>query len=145
MLVGTFRPVDIALADHPLKTVKQDLLMHGLVSELPLEPLDEREITAYLGAESRDGCAPNELARLLHRHSEGNPMFMVSLLEHMAQRGFLARKKGRWELKAPAEGIALEIPENLRAMLERRSIALGAEEQRALEVASVNGMCSRRT
>jgi hypothetical protein len=28
MVVGRYRPIDLALTDHPLKSVKQDLLVH---------------------------------------------------------------------------------------------------------------------
>jgi hypothetical protein len=28
MVAGTYRPVDLALSDHPLKSVKHDLLVH---------------------------------------------------------------------------------------------------------------------
>src|ERR1700679_1501835 len=34
MLIGTFRPVDLALADHPLRALKRDLLIHRLCHEI---------------------------------------------------------------------------------------------------------------
>ena len=40
MVIGTYRPVDVILADHPLKGVKRELQAHGLCRELPLECLD---------------------------------------------------------------------------------------------------------
>ena len=42
MLIGTYRPVDVALVQHPLKTVKQDLLVHQLCREIALEAADGR-------------------------------------------------------------------------------------------------------
>ena len=36
MLIGTYRPVDVTLAQHPLKTVEQDLLVHQLCREIAL-------------------------------------------------------------------------------------------------------------
>jgi hypothetical protein len=39
MLIGTYRPVDVTLVGHPLKAVKQDLLVHHLCREIALEPL----------------------------------------------------------------------------------------------------------
>jgi len=51
MVIGTYRPADVALANHPLKAVKQDLLVHQLCHEIPLEPLREEDIAAYLAGE----------------------------------------------------------------------------------------------
>jgi len=39
MLIGTYRPVEVTLAENPLKVVKQDLLVHQLCREIALEPL----------------------------------------------------------------------------------------------------------
>ena len=40
IVVGTYRPVDVILGEHPLKAVKRELQAHGLCKELPLEVLD---------------------------------------------------------------------------------------------------------
>src|SRR5271157_5215633 len=52
LLIGTYRPVDVLLADHPLKALKQDLLIHHLCHEAALEPLDEAGVAEFLAAES---------------------------------------------------------------------------------------------
>jgi hypothetical protein len=43
-LLGTYRLADPLLADHPLRTVKPDLLVRQLFTEIALEPLREAEI-----------------------------------------------------------------------------------------------------
>ena len=58
MLIGTYRPVDLALADHPLKALKQELLLHKLCREIALEPLSEADISAFLAAPSPDASQP---------------------------------------------------------------------------------------
>ena len=143
MLIGTCRPVDLSLSEHPLKRVKQDLLVHRLCHEIVLEPLSESEVAEYMGP-----GLPAGLAGLIHRHSEGNPLFMVAVLEHITQRGFIsheseARDSGTWKLNVPIEDIDLEAPENLRTMIEAQIERLSAEERRALEVASVSGVSFR--
>ena len=40
MVIGTYRPVDVILGEHPLKSVKRELQAHGLCQELPLEVPD---------------------------------------------------------------------------------------------------------
>src|SRR5258707_5757017 len=69
MVIGTWRPVDIVLSDHPLKGLKQDLLAHQLCREIALEPLGEADITEYLTGEVSKTIPSEALAALLYRHS----------------------------------------------------------------------------
>ena len=140
MLIGTYRPTDVSLSEHPLKRLKQELLVHQLCHEIALAPLREADVAEYLGDGAMGADLPAGLARVVHRHTEGNPLFMVAALEHMTQRGFVSHENGAWRLDVPLEEIDLEVPENLRAMIEAQIERLSAEEQRALEVASVNGV-----
>src|SRR5271165_4484681 len=137
LLLGTYRPVDVMVAEYPLKRVKQDLLVHHLCHEIALEPLDEAEVAEYLAARSGGAAVPEGLAGLIYRHSEGNPLFMVAALNHMCDRGLIALENGSWHLRVPLEKIDVEAPETLRQMIELRIERLSAEEQRALEIASV--------
>ena len=41
MLVGTYRQVDVAVSEHPIKALKPDLLIHHLCREIALEALEE--------------------------------------------------------------------------------------------------------
>src|ERR1700675_5007538 len=62
LVIGTYRPVDVTLAQHPLKGVKQDLLVHHLCREIALEPLAEAEVADYLAIESTGQAVPEGLA-----------------------------------------------------------------------------------
>ncbi len=138
LVIATKRPVD-ALPGHPLKTLKQDLLVHQLCREIALRPLSEAEIGEYLAAESPGVAVPDGLAAVVYRHSEGNPLFMAAALAHLTDRGFLSRENGGWRLTRPLEDVHLGVPERLRQLVEAQVNRLPAEEQRALEVASVVG------
>ena len=50
MVIGTYRPVDVILGDHPLKGVKRELQAHGLCHELPLECLTEDAVVRSTSA-----------------------------------------------------------------------------------------------
>jgi hypothetical protein len=50
LLLGTYRPVDVIVREHPLQTVKQELLLHGQCQELASELLSEAAILDYLSA-----------------------------------------------------------------------------------------------
>jgi predicted ATPase len=131
--------VDIVLSDHPLEALKRDLLIHHLCREIVLNPLREGEVAKYLACESGGAAVPDGLAGLIFRHTEGNPLFMVAVLEHMQVRGLIAIENGTWQLRVPLDKIDLEAPESLRQMIEVQIELLSEEQERVLEVASVTG------
>jgi DNA-binding winged helix-turn-helix (wHTH) protein len=137
MLVGTYRSVDVTLSGHPLHTLKQDLLVHRLCHEIPLEPLSETEVAAYLDNASSGHDLPKGLAELIYRHTEGNPLFMVAALDHMTKRGLLSRERDGWRVNLPLEELDIQVPESLRQLIEVQIDRLSREEQYALEVASI--------
>lgn len=49
LVLGTYRPVDMIVKEHPLRAVKQELQLHGLGAELPLGLLSEKQVAEYLG------------------------------------------------------------------------------------------------
>lgn len=140
MLVGTFRPLDVALADHPLKGLKQELVVHRLGREFPLVRLSEQEVAEYLVAQAPGAVLPQGFASVVHRHSGGNPLFMITALEHVLSRGLVVRDGNGWQLAAPLDEVLRDVPENLREMIEAQIGRLSANEQRALEAASIVGV-----
>ena len=150
VLAGTYCPADLALDNQPLQTLARELLVHGLSHEIALTPLTVADVDAYVRGASSTTPA-NGLANLIHAHTEGNPLFMVAVLEHMTRRGLLAHEGGTWRPAVPLQEIAVDVPETLLEMLEARIERLSTEEQRILEVASVVGsvfsadMCAAAT
>jgi DNA-binding winged helix-turn-helix (wHTH) protein len=136
MVLATCRPLD---ADLPLKTLISDLVVRRFCRRIDLTPLSEAEVEEYLGAQSPASRPPPGLSALVRRHSEGNPLFIVAALEHLAKRGLLSCADGQWQLKVPLEQIELEVPDDLRHMIEAQLERLSAEEQSALELASIVG------
>jgi DNA-binding winged helix-turn-helix (wHTH) protein/tetratricopeptide (TPR) repeat protein len=138
LLVGTYRPLDVTLSEHPINVLKQDLLVHQLCEEIPLEPLTESDIAEYLDT-SAQTTLRDDLAKLLHRHSEGNPLFMVAALDDMFERDVLFRENGELKLRIPLEAVDLQVPETLRQMVEVQIDRLTPQELRTLEAASIEG------
>jgi predicted ATPase len=138
MLLATCRPVDLTISNHSLKGLMHDLVVHQLSHELALQPLGIAEVAEYLSP-SLQADLPKGLVEILHRHSDGNPLFLVAALEDLIQRGLLSQENGHWRLTIPVEEIDFRVPENLREMIEARIARLSVEEQRALEAASVSG------
>ena len=139
MLLCTYRPVDVVLSNSSLKGLKQDLLVHHLCSEIALERLEEPLIAEYLATKFSKGNVPAGLATVIYRHSGGNALFMVAIVQDMLKRGLIAQDKNGWSLTSPLETIAPSVPDTLQQMLEAQFDHLSAPEQRVLKSASVAG------
>ncbi|HSR08066.1 MAG TPA: AAA family ATPase, partial [Bryobacteraceae bacterium] len=136
LMLGTYRPVDVILLQSPLKGLRQDLVMHKLCSEIALERLQEQDVAQYL---SKEFPGSGQLTELVHRHSEGNPLFMTAIVSDLVKSGLLAEAEGSWKLTAPLEQIVPDVPETLQQMLEIQVERLSEPEQRVLKSASVAG------
>ena len=143
LVVATYRPVEALLRGHPLRTVKQELVLHGQAEELPLELLTAADVAQYLSLRctGRIDLSPpiRKLSRIMHQRTDGHPLFMVAVVEHLLHRGVLREGVGQWEVQPEAAGAVLEVPASLRQMIEQQFDRLSPEEQRVLEVASVAG------
>ena len=139
MLVGTYRPVEVILLQSPLKTLKQDLVLHKLCAEIALERLAEARVAEYLTAEFPSAELPAGLAALMHRQSEGNPLFMTAIAAELVKHSFMVNADGKWKLTVPLEQIELGVPETLQQMLEIQVERSSESEQRLLRCASVAG------
>ncbi len=139
MVIMTKRPMEMTAPNHPLRMLKSELLTHRLCREIALTPLPESAVTEYLRAESGGGTLPEGFAELIYRNTEGNPLFVMAALDHMTERGLIAREGGQWRVRVPVGEIEIGVPETLRHMIEAQIQHLTSEEQRALEVASVAG------
>ena len=139
LVLGTFRPADLILFESPLKVLRQDLLLHRLSHEVELERLPQHDVAAYLAAEYAPGDLPAGLASLIYRYSDGNPLFMTAMLDHLAQQGVLCQEGGRWRMTVPLEHVDPGAPETLRQMLEMQLRHASDTEHQLLNCASVAG------
>ncbi len=140
LVVCTFRPVDAAMNEHPVRRLKRRLLQEGLATELALEYLDEAAIEEYLCARFGELRGASDLAGMIHEQTQGNPLFMVSFADHVLAEGWLERIDDRWELTRDTEELRSHAPESLRSILESRLEELGSEDRLMLEAASAVGV-----
>ena len=81
----------------------------------------------------------DELAQCIHQRTEGNPLFMVNMVEFVVAQDMPGALIGARNPPARLVEAAHGMPESLRQMLERRFDRLRPEEQGVLEVESVAG------
>jgi tetratricopeptide (TPR) repeat protein len=139
LVVGTFRPADLILFDSPLKALRQDLVLHRLSHELALERLQESDVADYIATAFAPGDVPRGLAAVIYRHSDGNPLFMTAMLDHLVQRGVLSRADAGWTMTVSLEQTDPGVPETLKQMLEMQLQDASEAEQQLLKCASVAG------
>ena len=140
MIIGTYRPGELRSAHHPLRAVKQELQLHRQCEELPLRFLKERSVIEYLAARFPGHHLPQDLARLLHQRTDGNPLFLVNIVDYFLARELIAERDGDWHLTEALEQIQVGMPDNIRQMIEKQIESLGQDERRTLETASLAGV-----
>jgi predicted ATPase len=140
MLIATYRPGDVSDAQHPLKGLKQDLLTRKLCAEMALRPLARSAVAEFLSKELSQTKVPSGLTSFLHQHSEGNPLFMIAVLEHLVSQDYLRRQDDAWQLTSPLAEIDMGVPTALSELIELQIERLDPADQRLLEAASLIGV-----
>jgi predicted ATPase len=140
LLLASYRPADVSMGNHPLKRLKQDLDTHKLCTEAALRPLEKAAVSEYLIQELKQATLPKGLASFVHQHSEGNPLFMIAMLEHLIAQGFMRQEAGCWQLRSELAEIDMGVPTALSEMIEMQIERLEAADQRLLEAASLIGV-----
>lgn len=140
LLIGIFRPADVLGRGHPLDALLRELRLHELCSDLAVSRLGEEAIEEYAIRRFGEGVRPiaRRLAATVHRRTEGNPLFMVEVLNDLVESGVLAEEDGSWRLDPASEPAAP--PLGVRQFIEQQLERLSAEERDVLEAASVAGL-----
>jgi predicted ATPase len=132
MVLATFRPADVAASKAGLIGVVAELAVHGHCREIALNPLGLRAVESYLAARLGEGEAAlqlRELAPALLERTGGNPLFMVSIVNQLAQR----------DGAAAMPGAMVAIPHDVRRFIERQIEELESADREVLTAASVVG------
>lgn len=136
MLIGTFRPAELILQEHPLASLRQELRPRRLCREIDLEFLSEANLgellLARLGQE-----APEAFVRVLHAHTLGLPLFVDAVVEELLACGKLVSTASGWEFP---DATTLTVPRGIAGVIEGQIARLSPDQQRVLGAASVGGI-----
>ncbi|NIS79917.1 MAG: AAA family ATPase, partial [Anaerolineales bacterium] len=140
LIVGAYRQEEVAMgregARHPLEPVVYEFQREYGAISVNLSQADRWEfVEAFLD------CEPNRLPpfrEMLHRQTQGHPLFTIELLRGLQERGDLVQdKNGQW-----IEGPMLDwetMPARVEAVIGERIGRLTQPLQATLRVASVEG------
>jgi DNA-binding winged helix-turn-helix (wHTH) protein/predicted ATPase len=140
MIVGTYRPAEVISTGHPLSSVKRELQAHRLCEELSLTFLNEATVAQYLSARFPLNRFPPALAQLIHRRTDGNPLFILNLVDFLLSKDLITLDGVEWRLAGALEDAEIGMPDNVRQIIDKQIDSLTKEDQRLLEAASVAGV-----
>lgn len=104
--------------------VRAELLARGQLEELPVSLLTPDEVREYVVSILQDAHIPSELPALVFRKTEGNPLFMADLVRYLQKAGSRAAKAGD----------LLDVPDSLRALIDRTLRGLQPEARQPAPV-----------
>ncbi len=140
LVLGTFRPAELIVKKHPLREVERELHVHRRSWHLPLEFLSEAAVANYLALRFPGSEFPDSLPHLIHERTDGNPLFLVNVIDDLVVQKRLVPGDGGWQLSVPVQEAATAMPESLQQLIERQVERLAEEERHLLSVASVAGL-----
>ncbi len=138
LMIGTYRPTPVNTEGHPLRAVHQNLRVHRQCEDLRLEGLNRVALEDYLATRLGSRERSSHLVDLFSRLTDGNPLFLLTMVEDLLERGQLVERDGCWQLDQESE--ELGVADSLRQMIQEKLETLSEADQRLLEAASVAGM-----
>ncbi len=139
-VIGTYRPVEVLRAQHPLRAMQHALSMHKQCETLALAGLTVEDITTHLQARFPHNQFPVAVPQMLQQRTNGNPLFLTSMLDELHAQTAIVEQDGQWTLAVEVETTASITPATMRALIEQQVDRLTAAEQQILEGASVAGV-----
>ncbi len=138
LIIGTYRPAEASTRDHPIREVRRTLRAHRRCIDLALDYLSVANVSEYL--RRRFGAPAQDLAALVHERTDGNPLFVVAIVEELIRRGQLTSTHDGWVVNVAKDRSNLAVPNDLVEMFAAQFQSLTADERAILEAASVAGL-----
>jgi ABC-type oligopeptide transport system substrate-binding subunit/DNA-binding SARP family transcriptional activator len=139
LMVGTFRPEGLA-PNQPVLDLRRRLTRERLARSLRLGRISATDIEALVNEMSGVGEAIVPLARSLHRETEGNPFFLVEIVNALFEMDLIGLEGGTWQgdWDRLSRG-AFPLPAGVSELIQARTARLSDDTQEALKLAAVLG------
>jgi DNA-binding winged helix-turn-helix (wHTH) protein len=83
LVLGSLRPAEVIVSEHPLKALRTELRQQRLCDELDLELFSEHDAAHFLRQHVAAADWPEDLVRELHQHTGGLPLFLAAVAEEL--------------------------------------------------------------
>ena len=131
MWLASFRLAEVVALEHPLNALRRELRLHGLCTEMVLDPFSETEVADCIATQSRSLAGDEGFVRALHERTDGVPLFVASILRDVMSRAEPDVQASRV--------VASAVPDNVATVIDHYVARLGVEQRRLLTAAAVCG------
>jgi len=139
LVLGTYRPADAMARAHPIRTLTQELQRHGQCTELLLPYLPVTGVSSYLAQRFGASQVPQGLDKVLHQRTNGNPFFLVTVVEELVRQGRLGAPAPGGMPQENLAAVVGGVPESVRQLIDAQLAYVSPQEQEMLAAASVAG------
>ncbi|MEF8873368.1 MAG: tetratricopeptide repeat protein [Candidatus Thermoplasmatota archaeon] len=134
LFIGTYRPEDIQ-EGHPLKEVIYTLSREDILNEIELDRLDWRATKQIVSGLVGQQDVPDEFVKLVHRTTDGNPLFIRECIKQMLDDGSIDVRRSEY----PTSAEEVKIPKMINDVIKRRVERLDDDTEMIIKKASVIG------
>ncbi len=139
LVIGTYRPAEAIARAGPFDVTRR-ALMHGRRSvEIPIGRLPLAGVERWLGLRFGGRPTPPWLARLLHAHTDGNPLFLVTAVDYLIGRRWIEPGGDGIVVTADESVLERHVPGSLHDLVEAQIVGLEPEQVAVLEAGSAAG------
>ena len=141
LLICTYRAEEVA-ASPELATFVDSMVRTPQATRLPLQRLSPDDTDAFLDLLTGSTAAIERLGSWLHAETDGNPFFLVSILQGLVEQHLLNEDRPVWQVDVQhfdGSDANFTLPDALRESVRVRLRRLPQPMRRVLEAAAVLG------
>lgn len=139
IIIGSYRCYELLQKTHPLKALLRELKAGRACNELSLGGLDASVAQKFVSGHLPDSPATVKLSRILHEKTEGNPLFMVQMLDYWKQKGLFDVFDAERDFDKFLRDVRTGAPESIQALVDEQMELLSDYDRGVLEAASIIG------
>ena len=102
LIIGSYRPTEMALHNQQFNKTKLDLQSRGVCHDMPLKFLGRHDVSIYLNLSYPNNDFTDDFTEVIHRRTEGSPLFVVNLLNYLEEQHVITEVDGTWKVVASA-------------------------------------------
>ncbi len=139
LLLASYRRSDAVAAGHAFVPLVARLTARSVAQRIELEPLDAPRTTELVRTRLGHGTLDERTDAAIRAWTGGNPLFVVTAVDHLVSAGRLARTPSQvWRLQ-DQRGVPDELPPTLQELISDRLEQLDPVALDLLETASLLG------
>lgn len=131
MWLASFRLAEVVALEHPLNSVRRELRLHAMCTEVVLDPFSESEVAACIATQSRSLAGDDGFVHALYERTDGVPLFVTSIMHDVMSQPDPDVQAARVEASA--------VPDNVANIIDHYVARLGVEQRRLMTAAAVCG------